>query len=116
MIAFRVRLCVAQDSSGGPSNPMNAAAAIVDALPSSPMIESTSVAPGGFINIRLRPAFINQGVASIIRVSVALRSHDPLSSATAVSSASTLLVLLRSSIASMSKTLAHRSRLVCEHN
>ena len=48
---------------------MAAASAIVAVLPEGPVIESTSVAPGGFINIRLRPAFINRGIAKIVKVS-----------------------------------------------
>lgn len=47
---------------------MAAASAILKHLPASPLIDSTSVAGGGFINIRLRPAFINEGIARIIRV------------------------------------------------
>lgn len=47
---------------------MDAAAAIVAAVPPNPLIEHMSVAPGGFINIRLRPSFINQGIADIVKV------------------------------------------------
>lgn len=47
---------------------MTAASAILAVLPEGPVIESASVAPGGFINIRLRPAFINQGIAKIVKV------------------------------------------------
>ena len=47
---------------------MAAASAILAELPEGPVIESTSVAPGGFINIRLRPAFMNRGIAKILKV------------------------------------------------
>lgn len=47
---------------------MAAASAILAVLPEGPVIESASVAPGGFINIRLRPAFINRGIAKIVKV------------------------------------------------
>lgn len=47
---------------------MAAASGILAMLPASSMIDNASVAPGGFINIRLRPAFINQGIAKIIKV------------------------------------------------
>ena len=47
---------------------MAAASAILAALPEGPVIENASVAPGGFINIRLRPAFINRGIAKIVKV------------------------------------------------
>lgn len=61
-----------QGREGAPSNPTTAAKDIIAALPASPMVESTTIAPGGFINIRLRPAFINEGIAKIIKV----RSED----------------------------------------
>ncbi|CAN0368063.1 unnamed protein product, partial [Scytosiphon promiscuus] len=64
-------------SEGAPSNPMAAASAILAVLPESPVIESASVAPGGFINIRLRPAFINRGIAKIVKNGPAPPEHEP---------------------------------------
>lgn len=57
-----------QGTAGAPANPMAVATAVLQHLPESPLVASTSVAGGGFINIRLRPTFINQSIANIIRV------------------------------------------------
>ncbi|CAN0568441.1 unnamed protein product, partial [Ectocarpus sp. 12 AP-2014] len=52
---------------GAPSSPQAAASAIVASLPVNPLVDKTSVSPQGYINIRLRPAFINQSIAKVIK-------------------------------------------------
>ncbi|CAM9393416.1 unnamed protein product [Ectocarpus fasciculatus] len=52
---------------GAPSSPQAAASAIVASLPVNPLVDTTSVSPQGYINIRLRPAFINQGIAKLVK-------------------------------------------------
>ncbi|CAB1103032.1 unnamed protein product [Ectocarpus sp. CCAP 1310/34] len=52
---------------GAPSSPQAAASAIVASLPVNPLVDTTSVSPQGYINIRLRPAFINQSIAKVIK-------------------------------------------------
>eukprot|EP00752_Nemacystus_decipiens_P016540 g14783.t1 len=54
-------------TEGAPSSPQAVASAIVAALPANPIVDTTSVSPQGYINIRLRAAFINQGIAKLIK-------------------------------------------------
>lgn len=75
-----------QGTERAPSNPMDAAAAVIAAVPPNPLIEHMSVAPGGFINIRLHSSFINQGIADIVKVcyTILLVEIDYWSSSTLV--------------------------------
>ncbi|KAG5188684.1 Arginyl-tRNA synthetase [Tribonema minus] len=52
---------------GGVAKPHDVARAIIAALPPSPLVESTSVAGPGFINVRLRPTFISDAVRALAR-------------------------------------------------
>ncbi|CAM9949316.1 unnamed protein product, partial [Hapterophycus canaliculatus] len=54
-------------SAGAPSSPQAAASAIVAVLPANPLVDTTSVSPQGYINIRLCPAFINHGISKLIK-------------------------------------------------
>ncbi|CAN0385338.1 unnamed protein product [Pylaiella littoralis] len=54
-------------TEGAPSSPQATAAAIDAVLPANSLVDTTSVSPQGYINIRLRPAFINQGIAKLIK-------------------------------------------------
>ncbi len=72
-----VSLACWQGTEGAPSSPQAAASAIVAMLPENPLVDTTTVSPQGYVNIRLRPAFINQGVATLIKVCFNVAAYQP---------------------------------------
>lgn len=62
---------------GAPPNPRATAQAILDALPASPLIEETSLAGPGFINVRINKKFLASHIRDMLAHPNGLKSWAP---------------------------------------